>query len=64
MITHDDKPCTRVTADGYSCIGTMSYTPRDPLTDAPPRWVCESCGKVEEIDDDPGTASMFGSGAD
>lgn len=62
MTTPTDKPCTRLTVDGYPCPGTMTYTPRHPIKDAPPKWVCESCGKVEEIDDDPGTISMFGDG--
>lgn len=42
----------------------MEYTRRDPLSMDPPQWKCDTCGKVEYIDDDPGTAPMFGDGAD
>ena len=52
------------TCGNWQCDGDMKYQPRDPLKDTPPRWVCDTCGKIEVIDDDPGTAPMFGDGAD
>ena len=54
-----DRPCNN--AD-KTCDGLMEYQPRDPLADTPPKWICDTCGKVEIVDDDPGTAAMFGDG--
>lgn len=61
MTTHDDKPCPAKFGD-VPCGGTMTYQPREFET--PPQWVCDTCTRVEVVDDDPGTASMFGEGAD
>lgn len=54
---NDTKVC-----EDPTCDGTMTIVPRNPLTDEPPKWVCDSCGAIQYIDDDPGTAPMFGAG--
>lgn len=59
MTMPEDKPCT-----DPKCCGDMEYTRRDPLSMDPPTWTCQKCGKVEVVDDDPGTGSIFGEGAD
>lgn len=45
--------------ENETCEGEMAFTPRDPNNDTPPKWTCPSCGKVEVVDDDPGTKPLF-----
>jgi len=64
------KPCPAI-HDGVPCGGEMTFEPRqyevrptlaDPIGEQghEPCWSCGQCGKVEWVDDDPGTGSMFG----
>ena len=70
MNTPKTKPCPAV-HDGIPCGGEMTYEPRqleirptlnDPIGEegSDPFWRCDTCDECEWVDDDPGTAPMFG----
>lgn len=59
------KPCPEP-----DCGGEMTYEPRqleikptlnDPIGEqgSDPCWACDTCTRVEWVDDDPGTSPMF-----
>jgi len=70
MIRPATKPCPAV-VDGQPCGGEMTYEPRDPgeppdfgspmggAPGSPPCWCCDTCDRLEIVDDDPGTMPMF-----